>query len=515
MRRPSSSLWGSTPSVLRALPCFGIVLGGALFAWNAHATEPKKATEPRLMNEPGEVTNVVDAFDEDNGNPFDVHITLGYQHSWNTARILRETSLDQPGLSSGRFVSNRMNVANYAERTSRLNTRLDVGLYKDIALFLRIPFILSNTRELTDVDGSGGVQSVVLQGSPGEQLFRLPFTSPTRSGIEYLALGFDFGIFNQTRDPSKPTWVFGFETRLNVSEAMHACNPSPQGLNQNTAQVDCAHPSDINRNGISGDGDKGAFEGSFNGKRKAGVSRGTTVLEIHSFMSRRIKYIEPYGGFRALLEFANSSSDYGATNLEGVLTSHPPLRGQMIMGVQVIPWEMKERFQRLSFDARFTGTYVSEGRDYSPLFDALGSSDAASMRLPQWSAYTAGPNNTSVVDQGSQKTFMTGLTHVAAHGTFRISGQAQFQAGEYIKFQLGLGYTHIQAHDITGDQPCNPDFKNNIAKSGPCKEDSATTRSSTGIPNPLYRAPVDAVGRRFLMDNAKQIDAWVNAIVMF
>jgi hypothetical protein len=421
-----------------------------------------------------------------------------------------------------------MNVAKYQEVTSRLNMRADIGVYKDIALYIRMPLILSNTRELMGVDGSDSQQAAILQGgfdgAARQQLFSLPFKSPKRSGIEYLAFGLDFSVMNQFRDSSKPTWVFGAEVRLNVSEPMHACKESAgTGLNlKTTQQVQCADPSDVNRDGVAqNDGN----EGSFSGGRKPGVSRGTTGLEVHSIISRRIKYIEPYGGFRALFEFPSASSDYGKSNLNSVLTSNPPLQGWMILGMQVIPYEVRESFQRLTLDARFTGTYRSEGRDYSPLFDAIGSTDDATLRRPSYADYQLGPadaqgNRSSVVNPNSQKVYITGLTDTAAYGSLAFSGSAMFQAAEYIKFQLGAGYTYIQPHNISGDQPCNPDFKNDVGAAGPCQSKASTTggastSSVTGIPNPLYRPAIDSVGRRFRMDQASQVDIWINAVVMF
>src|SRR5690606_19191516 len=149
-------------------------------------------------------------------------------------------------------------------------------------------------------------------------------------GVEYLAVGFDFGLMNQTRDWTKPTWVFGFEGRFNVSEPMHACteNPAP-------GQVKCAYPSDIDRDGEHDDDNRVMvrnadgetvslpLERNFSGQRDPGVSRGVTGLEIHTYVSKRVKYVEPYGGFSALLEFQNGSSDYGATDLEGSLVNRP------------------------------------------------------------------------------------------------------------------------------------------------------------------------------------------------
>src|SRR6185436_2126982 len=103
-------------------------------------------------------------------------------------------------------VQNNLNAAQYKQTVSRLVTRADVGIYKDVALVFRVPIILSDDRELNGVAGSEGQQTVALAGAPGEQLFRLPFKSPTRSGIEYLAVGIDAALMNQARDATKPTW---------------------------------------------------------------------------------------------------------------------------------------------------------------------------------------------------------------------------------------------------------------------------------------------------------------------
>ena len=76
-----------------------------------------------------------------------------------------------------------MNVASYEESTSRLNTRADIGLYHDIALYLRMPIILANDRKLTDLTGSASQQNIVLAGGAGRRRPALqpPFRS-LRSG---------------------------------------------------------------------------------------------------------------------------------------------------------------------------------------------------------------------------------------------------------------------------------------------------------------------------------------------
>src|SRR5271155_5281565 len=159
----------------------GFCMGGcvALVAWGAAcpagADEPRNATEPRVMLEPGEVTNVIDAFDE--GNPFDLNISLGFDYSSKSARILRETTIAAPGLTTGGFTTHLLNVANYSETTSRLSPRIDLGVYHDIAVHISAPIILSNARQLSPVGGLPPIAAATA-GAPGEQLFSVPFTSP-------------------------------------------------------------------------------------------------------------------------------------------------------------------------------------------------------------------------------------------------------------------------------------------------------------------------------------------------
>ncbi|WP_437950963.1 hypothetical protein WME98_09315 [Sorangium sp. So ce296] len=502
-----------------AFASLAVAAAAVLAASPAAADEPRSATEPRLMMETGELTSVVDAFDE--GDTFDLNFSFGFEHASKSAKIRRETYIAAPGLSTGGYTSNLLNVASYSEATSKFNMRLDVGLYRDLALYVRMPLILNHSRELTGLEGSEGHQSVVLAGAPGEQLFSLPFRSPNRSGIEYLAVGLDVNIMNQARDRTKPTWLFGVEGRFPVSEAMHACTESPKG-----GQVKCADPTDINRNGNA----DGGFEGSRTAQREPGISRGTIGLEVHTYLSKRIKYVEPYGGFKALFEFQQESSDYGLTDLQTSLVNHPPLVGNVMLGVMIIPWENREKFTGLTFDLRFTGEYHSEGRDYSELFDALGSSDAPTLRQPQWASFRKNDAYSvaacrggdpracapSVIDQGSQRTYFTGLSDVQPFGSYRASASVTWRAAELVKFQLGAGFRHDQGHGIGGDQPCNSQYKDSLDAAGPCRrQNNDGTFSVTGSPNPNYRPTINAVGRRFYVNDSNTFDLFASGTFMF
>src|SRR5580698_169103 len=127
-----------------------ILLGAARLA---EADEPMGAREPHLTGETAEITNVVDALDDD--DPFDLNLVLGFTQSWKHAKIRRESLLNQPGLASGGFVPATENIATYS--TSTLLVGADIGLYRDLALILRVPLILNWSQSLGDLNGSSAV----------------------------------------------------------------------------------------------------------------------------------------------------------------------------------------------------------------------------------------------------------------------------------------------------------------------------------------------------------------------
>ncbi len=481
---------------------------------DATAIEPRSSTEPDVLREPADVTQVVDAWDERGG--IDLHFTLGYQQTWKRATILRETQ-NPAVVASAAGGTARVPVARAAESTSRLNVRAELGLYRDLALILRVPIVLSSSVTLEPK----GAAAAALDGAPGVPLFSVPFGSPNRSGVEYLAAGVDWGILNQGRDGLSPSLLVGVEGRFAISEPMHACGPGPLGEGETSAATRCTYPADINRNTVGGEypaslGDGGtSLEGELPGeRRRAGVSRGTTGIDLHAAISRRFAWLEPYMAFAASIELPNADSDFAA---DRPWNDGPPRQAQLSLGTELVPWELVEQFQRLSMDVRLTGTLRSAGQDYSELFDALGSSGAVSYRRPNFAGYMLNPDTgsraavPSVVDPSSERVFPTGLTDVEAHGAWALRFAARWQAGKYVHFDAGGAFALIQKHFITLGRPCDASRAVSAESAGPC----AVGEGASGAPDPSFRPETDQPGRRFLVDTARSIDAWVGATVMF
>jgi len=498
------------------LLALGVAVAAVLLPPNpAAAIEPRSLSEPDVLRDPAEVTRVVDAWQD--GGGMDLHFTLAYQHNWKRATILRETRLPDVAAGAGER-SAVVPVARFSENTSRLNVRAELGLYHDLALILRVPIVLSNSVSLE----ASGLGAAALDAAPGDPLFTLPFSSPNRSGVEYLGVGVDWGILNQGRDGLSPSLLVGAEGRLSVlSEPMHACGRGAPTAAAASAPMRCTYPADINRNGVGGEypSELGSLEGALPTEpRRAGVGRGTTGIELHAAISRRFAWLEPFLVLSASFELPVEASDFDGAR---PWNENPPVQGRFSLGTEIVPWELVEQFQRISFDLRLTGTYRSAGLDYSELFDALGSSAAISYRRPSFAGYRANPDESnraavpSVVDGGSQRVFPTGLTEVGAHGSYALRLAARWQAGQYVHFDAGGALTLIGEHLITLGRPCDASRPAAAERAGPCAPGGVYGPSASGSPDPSYRAETDQPGRRFLVDTARSIDAWVGATVMF
>jgi hypothetical protein len=485
-----------------------------LSASRARAEEPIKATEPTLMSEPGEVVEVVDAFDEKNNDPFDLNLSVGFHQSWTVGNIKRESAIAPGGgdpyanANSG-FTHNIENIARYHQNQSVLNVRADVGLFHDLALFFRLPVIVADDRSLDDLEGStksvnatDGTSRVGDPAGNGAPMFSLPFKSPTRSGIDYIAAGFRWSIFNQHRDRSKPTWTIELEGRFGVGDPLRACAAANNGA--------CPNPAAV---GPTADGSSWARTAG--SPLSAGISRGTNAVRLGSLASQRYRYAEPYGGFFFMAEFQKRGTAMGDfQGVEGVITNHPPLQGGIIGGLMVHPWENRELFQRFSIDLRFYGTYVSQGRDYTPLFDALGTSSAPSLIAPNPQNYKLGSDGKTSIGDYSNKVYFTGVTDAEAHAIIGGSLGLLVQANEYIKFNGGFGWQYIQAYDVSSADACNPDFTPSLGEAGRCRSGSATSTSTTGAPNPNHRPVIDLPGRRFRVTESFTYSLWINATLM-
>jgi hypothetical protein len=283
-------------------------------------------------------------------------------------------------------------------------------------------------------------------GARDAAVFGLPYQSATRSGLPGIDVGVSWGLANQYRTPYLPTWVVGLETRIDLGKPMGACK------------------------------DRGGCD--------AGISRGTLAFSLDTRWSYRVRFVEPYLGLRFTREWATTAATAFAAQdgaVPGDIDTTPPSVQALTLGAALFAWEDRARFQRISLDLRGYAAYVSEGRDYSPLFDALGTTDSTQL--------------SEAYQSRAGEVRFNGLTNVASYARFAAELAVATQAARYVHFRLGVRVAHSTTHVLTNAAAC-------VAASGACTSERI---------NPLYRPIIDLPGQRFLQVGDLTYDLFAQA----
>jgi len=441
----------SSSRVLRRTAPLAAPFAALVLAAVADAQEPGGA----LMSEPIGYTDVADAFEE--GDLLDVNVHLGFRRSAASGTIAREV-IDESS-EDGRSRRHFIDVAEHEHVRNELVFQLDVGIYHDLMLFLRMPVVLGDERELSAPNGDSCGPGNVIDGCRALEesvdgstlpLFDLSRTLPSgqRSGLPSVDLGIAWGVINQYRQRHLATWVLLLETSIDTGEVMHACIGS-----------DC----------------------------EAGVSTGTAKLKLESRWSYRYRYVEPFAGIAHTLQWVTGGEKLyePAGELAGAVDPAPPSRSDATLGVAIIPWEDRGRFQRFEVDFKGQASLISSGRDASPLFDALGDSANPHLTAPNYDRLMSDPAHVEVD--------FNGLTNVEAHAELAFDAELVMRAARYVRFSLGMGFAYVTPHLITGAAACNTAVE-------PGLNDPRVGDCEAGILNPLYRPAIDAPGRRFRLD---------------
>jgi hypothetical protein len=409
----------------------------------------------RLMHEPIPYTDVADAFDAHDRFDFNVH--LDYDRVLERGSIYREQRAQDGEVQQHKVGSSEL------ERNV-FSLGVDIGLWRDVMAFVRLPLVLSDERSLQR--GSDGLASA-LAGSDGNPLFALPLASPSRAGLDYLALGAAWSVLNQTRASWQPTWVLRVEGRRAIGKPLRACTVR---MDQNVCggQTTQDDPS-------AGGGDPG-------------VSAGLSALLLETRFSRRFRHVEPYGGLAVLAQWPSTAR--ARFQPDGAGSARPGPESTITIGAALIPWEDRGSFQRITFDLRLDVTHIARGTYYTPLFDALGTS-----------------SDPSLVGSRDGVSFQ-GLSESEQHLRYGGRVGVELQAARYVRFAAGTTLHWVSAHALSDRAPCT-----GSASGTSLSEDGQSCVGS--LVDPRERGEIDAPGRRFFVRDQFLLGVYANATAMF
>lgn len=503
-----------------------------------------------------DLTDVLDAFDEVwlEGklvpDYFDFSIEPTFVQKLERAKITREANCSGGERCSGEDTIIINKELRYERIINQMNLDFRIGLYKDLEFAVRLPIVFGDTRSVkfarnggaacefnenplnpkcvnqtnssvdpsdariaADVQDGGEFTTYRFFSLPGEEDW---LEGPTRAGLGDVSFRLRWAPFNEERyvDPVNEVW--GRE---------HGRSSLVLGFEYTAPTADIAT----------------------NERGNESVGRGLHGLRFDVAGSRRYQYVDPYFSLTAGFWVPAADTlfkDYGS----GQDRVSPGPWGEFNLGIEFIPWEnITEQFQQnFKIDLRGTFGYVGEGRDYSPLFDAFGSSACQGLSASQvgptgtnpecgWIAQrwaNAGFENISRMDPNNPSVFDTNHP-LHADGTMDYEGYGYFGASlglsvmpiQYVVVRTHLGLLAKQEHfmsfakagkDLRGRAPIdpnNPDAGTRPADNTP--KDSTVSFDDIKERNPVYNPVYDKVGSRFRLEEITEFTWDIGLAFMF
>ena len=307
-----------------------------------------------------EVTRVATAFEAK--NPFDLNLDVGFLRTWRQGNIIRENH--QPNASGTNVIADVVEL-HYSEMTNQLPMRAAVGLYHDLELHVSTSVVFSDQKSWSYASGTTDATSTIFNNvidkrcTPGitcaplssaQPIFAVPGSS-YRAGLGDFVLGVSWAPMNDQKDDTKPKWVVSFDYQIP------------------TAAVD--DPSQRTTASATG-----------------GVGDKVHRFNLSTALSKRLGAIEPYVKFSYSLP-TQAPGFWNNCNTGGAPLAYPENCGTgpwtpketgikpqhlagVLFGAEFFPYDAPEKHQRVGIDIQLGGTWVSEGRTYNELSDALG-----------------------------------------------------------------------------------------------------------------------------------------------
>lgn len=461
-------------------------------------------------------TDVLDAADGDDPYDFELHVlfdqtfetgTIQREYHCSNSRLLiplpgggyenedKSPSIglaNDPNCDGGEDQIVSAREMDYERLRRRTNLLARFGIYKDLEFHFFLPIIHVDKSTLkmaaqSDRPGSlpldahcsaeadGGAtcsQSSVYRedanGQPDDvnSFFHLPNRSPERAAVDNPTLGIWWAPFNDERDDTVATWRLGVDYSMNVVGRMKP------------------------------DSDDA-------------VGQGYDELRASTAFSRRFDVMRPFMELSySLSNLIEPSSTPFPKYPGGQTLVEPGDRLAVRFGSDVMAWEETSLGQWFTLDFGGEFVYQFEGRDYTPLFSALGNSacnDNPDCSLTKLAGKD--PSNNQV-DLRSD-----GITDVEQFGALRGWVGFDVQPHKNIRLKARAVLAHQLAHFLTFADAGKDNGRQDVG------ETPAYNRGiidpDTEEENPVFNQHMDLAGSRFRLASHLDFGFSVSAAVVF
>lgn len=311
-----------------------------------------------------DITRIASSFEDD--DPFDLFIDVGFERTQTRAKIIREQLIPEGVEGVSRIDATEVW---YKGVDARLNLDLAFGLYRDLEFSFRLPLVFQQNERWDFTSAASETNSTITNNclradgtadaaclndpNLSIPLFGVPQES-FRGGLGNVHFGLKYAFFNQEKDATKPTWIVGLDYEAPTAK-------------QRDPNVDTTDPD--NRGNV---GDR------------------VHKYQIFTAFSRRLGVAEPYfkahytipvrgPGIYSNCDLRNTErANLGAPDncatgpwTRKELGIKAPTVAGMLFGLELVPFEKREKNQRFTLDLRAIGNYVGSGRYYNELSQAL------------------------------------------------------------------------------------------------------------------------------------------------
>jgi hypothetical protein len=462
-----------------------------------------------------EGTELASAMDE--GDPFDLFISVDYAYEAKRAAIKREYA----GLS-GSTADGAMPIAKdllYTQDRHIVTPKLQIGLFHDLEINIALPIVVSDTRHYdfdqrdkpcdfsgddatcidetnssTFRDGllpSGGGQLGYDAGDPTTNFSpgsKRVFNGVTRSGIDQLHLGLAWAPLNQERDDTKPTWVVGTEFRIAVGKPMRFDRLNP-----------------------------GAEDS---------VGRGFSELRLYTALSKRTPWAEPFvtfwyqaplmGNGSAPPTTPGGKADTQFWNVGfGQDSALPQQSAGTTFGFNGIPWQNPKQKQFLEIEVRGKAEAHFEGRGYSEMWEIFALGGDATIVEPGGASTAPLRIDRDPTDPDDLPISHPGVTTIENYLTFGGKLGLRGQMGDRAKFNASFELDYDQAHRISWTD-AGKELPSCTTGASACEtpNDNVVTPGTKEV-NPLFSRVIDLPGRRYLVDESVTYVFMLSGTLMF
>ncbi|MGQ0506768.1 MAG: hypothetical protein ACT4TC_15770 [Myxococcaceae bacterium] len=404
-----------------------------------------------------EITRIASSFEEK--DPFGLFIDVAFERTTSRGKIVHEVHQDGDVQDA--------NELRYVGVDTRLNLEAHIGIWQDFELSFGVPIVFAQDRRwgfnqsggATDASNSSitnncvRINGDIVPNCPGtnrEPIFAVDdSTRSYRGGIGNLKIGLAYGILNQAKDETKPTWIVGIDYEAPTATKLDPTLPTAENARGNIG--DRIHK-----------------------------------YKLYTSLSRRMGAADPYFSLSYQLPMKGSGWYSNCDNPDPRYLGRPencsngawsradtgikpPHEVGLRFGTELVMFEKPKAGQRVAIDLRGVVTYVSGGRYYNEMSDLFG-------RFLSTSDYAS------------------------------IGGRFGFVAhlAEFVRLRLGLQYTYnterVLTNELIGkdlDAPGSPGYG------------TVEVKTNLAEINPTFDWRADMTSRRFRMvdSNTFMIDA--------